>query len=327
MQHLRNNGYHGYGEMKLFACNANPPLGQAISHHLNIPLSKSKVTTFSDGEVYAVFEDTVRGRDVFIIQPTSPPHVNDNLMELLVMTDALRRASAERITAVVPYFGYARQDRKDRSHAPISAKLVANLLTAAGIDRVLSMDLHAPQVQGFFDIPFDHLRGTNMFAEYYCKHLCHLGEFIAVSPDLGSVSRVRNFAQEIGLNMAIVDKRRYENDKTEVINIIGSEDIKGKNVILLDDVITTGGTLINAVKAIKDIGAKSVYACVTHPVLSGDAKQKIEHSDLDKLLVLDTINVPIERRPMNMEVISVADYFAEAIKCIHENKAISSLFS
>jgi len=317
---------YGYGGIKLFACNANPPLGQAIAKHLGVPLGDSNVGRFSDGEIFVRFDETVRGMDVFIIQPTSPPHVNDNLMELLIMTDALRRASAGRITAVVPYFGYARQDRKDRSHAPISAKLVANLITAAGVDRVLSMDLHAPQIQGFFDVPFDHLRGTHLFAKYFREHLCKEGNFVAVSPDLGSVGRVRHFAEQIDLPLAIVDKRRPRADVTEVMNIIGGEDITGKNVILLDDVITTGGTLINAARAIKELGAKAVYACVTHPVLCGDAKEKIENSALDKLLVLNTIDVPPERSPMNIEVISVAEYFAEAITCIHEGKAISALF-
>ena len=311
--------------VKLFACNANIPLGKNIAQHLNIPLGDSTVKQFSDGETYVLFDETVRGLDVFIIQPTSYP-VNDHLMELLIMTDALRRASAGRITAVIPYFGYARQDRKDRSHAPITAKLVANLLTAAGVDRVLTMDLHAPQIQGFFDVPLDHLRGTNIFAQYYKDNLSSLGDFMVVSPDMGSVSRVRTFAEKIDLPLAIVDKRRPKDDVSEVINIIGGGEIKGRNVILIDDIIATGGSLINAAQAIKNLGAKSVYACVTHAVLSNDAKEKIESSALDKLLVLDTINVAPERKPTNMEVLSVAEYFAEAITCIHEGKAISALF-
>ena len=316
---------HGFGDIKLFCCNANKPLGQAISNYLKIPLGESTVKQFSDGETYVLFEDTVRGKDVFVIQPTSYP-VNDNLMELLIMTDALRRASAGRITAVMPYFGYARQDRKDRSHAPITAKLVANLLTAAGVDRVLSMDLHAPQIQGFFDIPVDHLRGTNIFAKYYQDHLSAQGEFIAVSPDMGSVSRVRTFAEKIDLPLAIVDKRRPKADVSEVTNIIGGGDIEGKNVILLDDIIATGGSLINAAEAIKKLGAKAVYACVTHPVLSKNTKDRLENSALDKLLVLDGIDVPENQRAMNMEILSVAECFAEAITCIHEGKAISALF-
>ncbi|MCL2398171.1 MAG: ribose-phosphate pyrophosphokinase [Defluviitaleaceae bacterium] len=316
---------HGYGDIKLFTCNANPFLGNAIADFLNNPLGDSTVGKFSDGEISVRFDETVRGLDVFVVQPTSYP-VNDNLMELLIMTDALRRASAGRITAVMPYFGYARQDRKDRSHAPISAKLVANLLSAAGIDRILAMDLHCPQIQGFFDVPVDHLRGTNIFAKYYCDHLAHLGEFVVVSPDLGSVSRVRAFAEKIDLPLAIVDKRRPKADVSEITNIIGGEEIKGKNAILLDDIIATGGSLLNAAQAIKDLGATAVYACVTHPVLSGDAKDKIESSVLDKLLVLDTIYVPQEKRSVNMEILSVAEYFAKAITCIHEGKAISSLF-
>ena len=320
------NGISGFGDIKLFSCNANKPLGQDIARYLGIPLGESTVMKFSDSETYVRFDDTVRGLDVFVIQPTSQP-VNDHLMELLIMTDALRRASAGRITAVVPYFGYARQDRKDRSHAPISAKLVANLLTAAGVDRVISMDLHSPQVQGFFDVPFDHLRGTKLFAKYYREKLAQEGEFVIVSPDMGSVARVRAFAEKIDLPMAIVDKRRPKADVSEITTIIGGEVIKGRNVILIDDMISTGGTLLNSVQAIKDLGSKAVYACVTHPVLSGDAtKGNIENSALDKLLVLDTINVPEERRPVNMEIISVAEYFAEAITCIHEGKAISALF-
>ena len=320
---LRN---HGYGDIKLFTCNANPKLGKAISKHLGIPLGDSTVQQFSDGETYVGFDDTVRGLDVFVIQPTSYP-VNDSLMELLIMTDALRRASAARITAVIPYFGYARQDRKDRSHAPITAKLVANLLTSAGVDRVLTMDLHAPQIQGFFDIPLDHLRGTYIFTKYFKDNLSDKGDFIAVSPDMGSVSRVRAFAENIDLPLAIVDKRRPKADVSEVTNIIGGQEISGKNVILLDDIIATGGSLINAATEIKKLGAKNVYACVTHPVLAPSAKKRIEDSALDKLLVLDGIHVQEERRPENMEILSVAEYFAAAIRCIHEGTPISALFS
>jgi len=322
---LLNKNYYAFGDIKIFACNANPPLGEAIASYLDSPLGDSTVVRFADGETYVRFDETVRGLDVFIIQPTSYP-VNDNLMELLIMTDALRRASAGRITAVVPYFGYARQDRKDRSHAPISAKLVANLITSAGADRVLSMDLHAPQIQGFFDIPVDHLRGTNIFVDYFRKHLSKLGDFMAVSPDMGSVARVRNFAEQINLPLAIVDKRRPRPDVSEITNIIGGEDIKGKNVILLDDIIATGGSLINAATAVKNLGAKAVFACVTHAVLSENAQEKIEGSSLDKLLVLDTINVPIYKRPQNMEILSVAEYFAAAIECIHKGTPISALF-
>jgi len=330
---LQQSRNHGYGEIKLFACNANPALGQAISKHLDIPLGDSKVSKFADGEISVSFNDTVRGRDVFIIQPTSPPNTNDNLMELLVMTDALRRASAERITAVIPYFGYARQDRKDRSHAPISAKLVANLLTAAGVNRVLSMDLHALQIQGFFDVPFDHLRCNKVFVKYFKDTFPSIKEdFVVVSPDLGSVARARYFAKKLDLNLAIVDKRRANDRDTEVMNVIGSELIKGKNVIILDDIIATGGSLINAAAAIKDKGANAIYACITHPVFTENEaenekiKLRIENSALDKLLVSDTIYSPLDKRPANMEVISVADYFAEAIRCIHENEAISHLF-
>lgn len=326
---MKSNKNHGYGEIKLFTCNANPCLGEDIAQHLNRKLGMSSVMKFADTETYIRFEDTVRGLDVFVIQPTSAP-VNDHLMELLIMTDALRRASAGRITAVVPYFGYARQDRKDRSHAPISAKLVANLLTAAGVDRVISMDLHSPQVQGFFDVPFDHLRGTKIFVKYYRENLADNveGDFVVVSPDMGSVSRVRLFAENISCPIAIVDKRRLRADESEVINIVGAQEIKGRNVLILDDVISTGGTLVNAAAAIKKHGARNIYACITHPAIYSKAtKEKIENSVLDKLVVLDTINVQKEMRPMNMEILSVAEYFAEAIRCIHEGKPISTLFS
>ena len=321
----RRNLY--FGEIKLFCCNASKKLAAEIAKNMDLTLGASTVDKFSDGEISVTFEDTVRGMDVFIIQSTSHP-VNDHLMELLIMTDALKRASAGRITAVTPYFGYARQDRKDRSHAPISAKLVANLLTAAGVDRVLSMDLHSPQIQGFFDVPFDHLRGVNIFLERYKKILESepSEKFIAVSPDLGSVSRVRAFAQLLNLSLAIVDKRRPRPDASYVTNIIGAEEIKGKNVIILDDVISTGGTLTGAAEAIKKLGARSITACVTHAVLSDKSKELIENSPLDKLFVLDTVYAPEEKRPDNIEILSTAKYFAEAIYCIHNGSAISALF-
>jgi len=319
------NGSFGFGDIKVFTGNANKPLGEAIAKHLGMPLTESVVYKFSDSETYVKFDETVRGSDVFIIQPTSAP-VNDHVMELLIMTDALRRASAGRITAVVPYFGYSRQDRKDRSHAPITAKLVANLLTAAGVDRVISMDLHSPQVQGFFDVPFDHLRGTKIFARYYNDNLADRGEFVVASPDLGSVGRVGDFAKRIDLPMVIVNKHRLSPDVSKVVNVIGGEAIKGRNVLILDDVASTAGSLVNAAKALKDLGAKEMYACVAHPAFSAVVKERVENSVLDKLIVLDTINVPEEYKPMNIEILSVAEYFAEAITHIHEGKAISTLF-
>jgi len=315
----------GYGDIKLFTCNANTQLAQGIAKNLSLSLGDAVVGRFSDGEISMRIDETVRGLDTYIIQPTSPP-VNDNLMELLIMVDALRRASAARITAVIPYFGYARQDRKARSHDPISAKLVADLIAAAGVDRVLSMDLHCPQLQGFFNVPVDHLRGVYMFINYYREHLMHKDDFVVVSPDLGSVGRVRAFAESINLPLAIVDKRRPSANVAEVMNVIGGGDIKGKNVIFLDDMLDTGGSLLHAVAAIKDLGANSIYACVTHPILSGDAKERVEASDLEQLIVLDTIHVSPERRPANMKILSVAEYFANAIRCIHDGTALSSLF-
>jgi ribose-phosphate pyrophosphokinase len=313
-----------YGDIKLFSCNANRPLAQAIASEMGLPLGESAVTKFSDSEISMRIYDTVRGRDIFVIQPTSPP-VNDHLMELLIMTDALKRASAGRITAVMPYYGYARQDRKDRSHAPITAKLVADLLTTAGVNRVLFMDLHSPQLQGFFNVPVDHLRGLYIFARYFRRHLAGLGDFVAVSPDLGSVSRARMFAELADIPLAIVDKRRPKANVSEIMNIIGY--VGDKNVVILDDIADTGGSLVGAADALKGLGCKSVYACVTHPVLSGGAAEKIRNSPLDKLIVLDTIAIPPEKRIENIEVLSVAQYFAEAIACIHEDKPISALFS
>jgi len=315
----------GYGDIKLFTCNANVPLAHGIAENLSLTMGEAVVGRFSDGEISMQVHETVRGLDTYIIQPTSPP-VNDNLMELLIMVDALRRASAARITAVIPYFGYARQDRKARSHDPISAKLVADLIAAAGVDRVLSMDLHCPQLQGFFNVPVDHLRGVYMFINYYKEHLMHKGDFVVVSPDLGSVARVRAFAESINLPLAIVDKRRPSANVAEVMNVIGGGDIRGKNVIFLDDMLDTGGSLLHAVAAIKALGANSIYACVTHPILSGDAKERVEASDLEQLVVLDTIQVPPEKRPANMKILSVAKYFANAIRCIHDGTALSSLF-
>jgi ribose-phosphate pyrophosphokinase len=312
-----------FGDIKIFSLSGTPKLAADIAAHLGQKLGNSEVTRFSDGEINMRIYETVRGSDVFIIQSTSPP-VNDNLMELLIMIDALRRSSAGRITAVIPYFGYARQDRKARSHDPISAKLVADLLTVAGADRMLSMDLHSPQLQGFFNIPVDHLRGVYEFVKYYRKRFDSLKDFVAVSPDLGSVTRVRQFAEIMDIPLAIVDKRRPKDNVSEVMHFIG--EVEGKTAILLDDVVTTGGTLTHAVEAIKGHGAKAVYAGITHPILCGDAVSTINRSSLEELVVLNTVEVPEEKETGKIKVLDVANFFGDAIECIHKGTAISKLF-
>jgi ribose-phosphate pyrophosphokinase len=315
--------HHPLGEIKIFSCNANLKLADDISKHLSCPISHSTVSRFDDGEINMRIYETVRGMDVFIIQPTSQP-VNANLMELLIMIDALKRSSAGRITAVVPYFGYARQDRKAKSHDPISAKLVANLISTAGADRVLTMDLHSPQIQGFFDIPMDHLRGTYIFANYYKKRFGAMKDFVVVSPDLGSVSRASAFAAMMDVHLAICDKRRPKDDMTEVAHFIG--EVEGKNAILLDDELSSGGSLINAANTVLERGAKAVYACVTHPKLAGSAARRIAESRLTELVVLDTIAVPEEKQNEKIIVLSVAELFGDAIKCIHHGRSIGELF-
>ena len=268
--------------------------------------------------------ETIRGADVYIIQSTSAP-VNDNLMELLIMIDAMKRASAERITAVIPYYGYARQDRKARARDPISAKLVANILTAAGADRVLTMDLHCAQIQGFFDIPVDHLLGVPLLRNYYrMKYGEGLKDFIAVSPDLGSVGRTRAFATKMDIPLAIIDKRRPKANVSEIMNIIG--DVADKRVIIVDDMIDTAGTITNAASALKERGAIEVNACCTHPVLSGPAIERIEKSAIDELVVLDTIKLPEEKRLPKIKVLSVSSIFADAIGRIHDGLSVSKLF-
>ena len=315
-----------FGDIKIFAANANKELAAAIARSMGLELGKSAVTKFSDGEINMRINETVRGADVFIIQSTSPP-VNDHLMELLIMIDAMRRSSAGRITAVMPYFGYARQDRRARSHDPISAKLVADLITTAGANRILSMDLHCPQIQGFFNIPMDHLRGIFIFAEYCKKNFDDLSEITIVSPDLGSVSRCNAFAHLLDAPLAIVDKCRPKDNESEVAHFIG--DVNGRYAILVDDQIATGGSLINAANTLMEYGARGVTACVTHPVLCGDAMRRITASPLDSLLVLDTIDVPEEklRACEKLKALSVAKFFGEAIKCIHTSQSIGELFN
>jgi len=313
-------------EITVFAGNSNRPLAEAICTELFRKLGNATVSQFADGECSISVYEPVRGKDVFIVQSTCN-HVNDNLMELLIMIDAMRRASAGRITAVIPYFGYARQDRKAKSRDPISAKLVANLITAAGADRVLTMDLHAAQIQGFFDIPVDNMAGSALFSKHYINRFGKSNENVmVVSPDVGSTARARAFAMKLGVNMAIVDKRREKANQSEVMNIIGN--VSGKTCILLDDIVDTAGSLCGAAKAIIEVGgAKEVYACATHGVLSGPALERIDESDIKELLLLDTIPYPADK-PANKKIkyISTASVFAEAIRRIYEEVSISSLF-
>ena len=311
-------------DIKIFSGNSNPELAKAICAKLGLPLGSSETKTFSDGESSVSIYETVRGSDVFVIQSTCMP-VNDNLMDLLIMIDALKRASAGRITAVIPYFGYARQDRKTKPRDPISAKLVANLITRAGADRVLTMDLHANQIQGFFDIPVDNLLGAPLFVDYFHEKFADVhDETIIVSPDVGSVARVRAFAQKMDMPRAIVDKRRQKANSSEVMNIIG--DVRDKHVILLDDMVDTGGSLCNAAKALMDKGAKEVYACATHGVLSGPAIERIKESPIKELVLLDTIEIPEEKRIDKITVLSTAHVFAEAIERIYADLPLSTLF-
>lgn len=313
-------------EIKVFAGNSNPALAEDICSELYKELGNATVTQFADGECSVSVAEPVRGKDVFIVQSTCN-HVNDNLMELLIMIDAMRRASAGRVTAVIPYFGYARQDRKAKSRDPISAKLVANLITAAGADRVLTMDLHAAQIQGFFDIPVDNLMGAHLFVKHFIKMFGKGNEDVMiVSPDVGSTARVRAFSMKLGVNMAIVDKRRERANQSEVMNIIGN--VEGKTCILLDDIVDTAGSLCGAAKAIKEIGgAKEVYACATHGVLSGPAIERIQDSCIQELLLLDTIPYPKDKPACSkIRYISTASVFAEAIRRIYEEVSISNLF-
>ena len=318
-----------YGEKIRILCgNSNPEFAKTICEALNVPMGKATVKRFADGEASVSLEETVRGADVFLVQSTCKP-VNDHLMELLVMIDACRRASAGRITAVMPYFGYARQDRKAKSRDPISAKLVANMLTAAGADRVLTMDLHASQIQGFFDIPLDHLQGNVTFVDYFMKKfpedVYNHEDFVVVSPDVGSVARARNFASKVHMGLAIVDKRRPKANVSEVMNIIG--DVKDKTCILYDDMVDTAGSLCNAAKALIEIGgAKEVYACATHGVLSGPAYERIEESPLKEMVFLNTITETRNTPSNKLKYLDVAPVFARAIEHIHGATSIADLF-
>lgn len=310
-----------YKDLKIFTGNANPELSSEIAEYLGVKVSAASVKTFSDGEINVAIDESVRGADCFIIQPTCSP-VNNNLMELLILSDALRRASARRITAVLPYYGYARQDRKAKARDPITSKLVANLITAAGARRALTMDLHATQIQGFFDIPVDHLLGVPILAEYFLNKGGE--EFVVVSPDLGGVTRARSLAGRLQAPLAIIDKRRPRPNVAEVMHVIG--DVAGKRVIMIDDMIDTAGTLTLGAKALKERGAKEIYACCTHPVLSGPAIERLANSDIEEIVVTNTIPFSAEKKIDKIKVLSVAPLFGEAIIRIHEDLSVSKLF-
>ena len=304
---------------KVFSGTANQELSRQIAKYLGIPLSEASIKRFSDGEISIQIGDSVRGKDVFIIQPTCAP-TDTNLMELLILTDALKRSSASTVTAVIPYFGYARQDRKAAPRVPITAKLVANMIETAGIDRVVTMDLHAGQIQGFFDIPVDNLYGTITFINYLKNK--HLSNPIVASPDVGGVARARSLAKQLNLDLAIIDKRREKANESEVMNVIG--DVNGKDVILIDDMVDTAGTLIKAAAAFKERGATSVTAFCTHPVLSGPAYERIAAGAIDELVVTDTI--PLKEQNEHIKVISVAPLFAEVIRRVYHDESVNNLF-
>jgi len=310
-------------DIKIFAANSNPKLASDIAANLGLNIGQAIVNKFSDGEISVNIYETVRGSDVFVVQSTCDP-VNDNLMELLIMIDAFKRASAGRITAVIPYFGYGRQDRKAKARDPISAKLVADVITAAGADRVLTMDLHAIQLQGFFNIPVDHLLGSAILCPYFADAIKEHDDTVVVSPDLGSVTRARFYAEKLELPLAIIDKRRPKANVSEVMNIIG--DIKDKNVIMIDDLIDTAGTIVHAAKALKERGAKKITVGCSHAVFSGPAIQRILESPIEEMVVLDTIPLKPEKNLDKITVLSSAAVFAEAIDRIYEDLSVSTLF-
>ena len=309
--------------LKIFALSSNRPLAQKIADQVGVELGKVSVTQFSDGEIKINIDESIRGDHVYIVQSTSYP-VNDNLMELLIMIDALRRASAKTINVVLPYYGYARQDRKAQSREPITAKLVANMITQAGADRVLTLDLHAAQIQGFFDIPVDHLLGAPLLANYFLENNFKDKDIVVVSPDHGGVTRARKLAEFLHAPIAIIDKRRPKANVAEVMNIIG--DVKGKVAVLIDDMIDTAGTITLAAQAIQDAGALEVYACCTHPVLSGPALDRLNASVIKEVVVTDSIQVPKEKTGGKIVQVSVDQLMAEAIRRIHENRSVSPLF-
>ncbi len=304
----------------IFSGTANPDLSEEIANYLDMPLSGAKINRFSDGEINIQIAESVRGKDVYIVQPTSAP-ANANLMELLIMVDALKRSSAKSITAIIPYFGYARQDRKAAPRVPISAKLVADMLETAGVTRVVTVDLHASQIQGFFNIPVDNLYGASLFMDYIKNK--NLKNPVIASPDIGGVARARYFAEKLGLDMVIVDKRRQKANEAEVMNIIGS--VEGKDIVLIDDMIDTAGTMVKGAKALKANGATSVMAYCTHPVLSGPAFDRIENGELDELVVSNTIQ--LTQKSAKITVLSIADLLGESIRRINNNESVNSLFN
>lgn len=309
-------------KLAIFSGNANPELANDICKNLKCKLQDALVGRFSEGEIRVKINENVRGKDVFIIQPTCPPS-NDNLMELLIMIDAMRRASAKRITAVIPYFGYARQDRKDQPRVPITAKLVANLLTTSGVNRILTVDLHAGQIQGFFDIPVDHLFSVGVFVDYFAK--MNVKDLVVVSPDVGSIKMARAYAKRVSAGLAIIDKRRVSPEKAEAMHIMG--EVEGKNVIIVDDMIATGSSLIEAVGALKKANAKAIYAAIAHGILSGPAIERVEKCEgLEKLLISDSIPLSADKKIDKIQVLSLAGLLAEAIKRIHNEESVSCLF-
>lgn len=308
-------------KLKIFTGNANPELAKEICDYLGLPLGEAFIGRFNNGEVQVMIDESVRGKDVFVVQPTSYP-ANDNLVELFVMTDALKRASARHITAVVPYYGYARQDRKTRGREPITAKLMANLMQTAGITRLITIDLHAGQIQGFFDVPVDHLFGASLLANYIKGK--EMEDMVVVSPDLGGVTRARDLADRIGAPIAIIEKRRPKPGVAEVMNLIGN--VEGKNCIIVDDIVDTAGSLVEGAKALEKFGAKSVIACITHPVLTDPACERIQNSNISELVVTNTISVPAEKKLDKMTILSVAPLLGEAIMRIFHDISVSKLF-
>ncbi|MGE5175686.1 MAG: ribose-phosphate diphosphokinase [Hyphomicrobiales bacterium] len=306
--------------LRLFTGNANRPLAEAICEKLGIDLGDATVDTFADGETFVKINENIRGSDIFVFQPTFPPA--SHLMELLIMIDAVRRASARRVTAVIPYYGFQRQDRKDQPRVPITAKLVANLITTAGADRVMTMDLHSAQIQGFFDIPFDHLYAAPVLVDYFLRR--RIPNVVVVAPDIGSVKMARAYAKRLGANLAIVDKRRPRPDAVEMMNVIG--EVEGKNVVIFDDIVSTGSTLVEAARALKDAGAQDIYAAGTHGVLCDDAMSRIDASPVKELILTDSIPHPAGTLSDKVQVLSVAGLLAEAIRRIHDEESLSSLF-
>ena len=310
------------GQLKIFSGNANPELAKKITKFLKLDLGDAQVSTFSEGEIRVKINEDVRGRDVFLVQPTCPP-TNNNLMELLIMIDAMKRASARRITAVIPYYGYARQDRKDQPRVPITAKLVANLLESAGADRILTMDLHASQIQGFFDVPLDHLFAVNTVVDYFAKK--KMKNLVIASPDVGGIKMARAYAKRMNAHLAIVDKRRIDDQHTETMSILG--EVKGKNIVIVDDLVATASSICEAAVALKKAGALKLFAAVTHPILSGPAIERIKKSPIEEFIISDSIPLDASKKDPVFRVLSVAPLLGEAIRRIHDEESVSSLFS